>query len=356
MDWIRQNKTAATIIGVATAGALGLGGMLYLAYTDYDQSLGQYQKLSSDIARMESASLYPSEANVKAKADGVAAYQVEVGELAKKLLDLQRLRKTDGAKEITDTDFQAKLKQLIAEIKTKAGQATTLPKDFALGFDVYTKSLPKSAQAANELDDYLDGVVAVVSAAIDSGVKSIDTLTRSELAIEKDGIPAPKHTPPPPKKAAPKPSKKKTKTAAPVKPPVEISQVVEKRQLILRMKLDQQPLQRLINTLSTPSQMPHFTIVRVLRVENEKQEGPIIGATPEELKDNPSAAHATATPASIATADPNKPQVVKDEVIAPTVAAKHDAFAVLGQENLVVYLEIDLVRFVDPASAEATTK
>ncbi len=353
MDWIRENKTAATIIGVAFGGGLALSGLLYVAYTDYDKSLTGFNKLAGDIAIMEKASLYPSEANVKIKADGVAAYQVEVGELGQKLLDLQNLNKDPSAKEVTDTDFQAKLKQRILDTKAKAQATTALPKDFALGFDTYMGALPKSAQAAKELNDYLDGVDAVITAAIDSGAKSIESLSRSELEVEK-GLPPPPRTPPPPKKA-PKKTKGKAVARAEVKPAVEVAEVVEKRQIILRLKLDQGPLQRFINTLASPGKMPHFTVIRVLRVENEKQEGPLIGAL-EEKKEKEATSHPVAGEPTVAVVPVGGPTTApKAEVIRPATPEAYDAFAVLGQESLTAYFEIDLVRFVEPSVVEAST-
>lgn len=38
MDWIRANKSLAAILGVAIAGALGLGVYVWLSYSSYSDS------------------------------------------------------------------------------------------------------------------------------------------------------------------------------------------------------------------------------------------------------------------------------------------------------------------------------
>jgi hypothetical protein len=198
-------------------------------------------------------------------------------------------------------------------------------------------------------------VDAIISAAITAGVKSIDSLSRSELEVEKGLPPAPRTPPPAPKNVKKSSSKKKGSARPVVKPPVEVAQVVEKRQIILQMKLDQGSLQNFINTLASPGKMPHFTVIRVIRVENEKQEGPMIGATDEKTDKAAAAAAAHVPDAPVKIADAaagiTAPKV---EVIRAATPDAYDAFAVLGQENLSAYFEIDLVRFVEPAAAEAT--
>ena len=357
MDWIRANKSLAGILGVAVAGALGLGIYLFLTYSAYSESFDSMQTLSSKIAGMEKAKLYPSEANVEKKEEKVSAYEDEVGKLGTVLLTLQ---KEVTSKPIRDTDFQGKLKQRISEIREKA--KGSLPKDFAFGFNSYTSSLPQP-DATQDLNDYLDGVDAIVTAALDSGSKSIDNLVRSEMAIEKGGggakvKKAPK--PAPVKPVTTGKGKKKGKEKV-VKAPVEITKVVERRVVTLDITTDQAPLQTFLNTLASASLMKHFTVVRVLRVENEKQEGPasksaaLTGSGGLNIKDKnglvtPVPVEPEAPAADGTTPAPAAPKV---EVITAAKPAPPDAVKVLGGELLKAHLEIDLVRFLEPDSEAA---
>lgn len=342
MDWIREHQKLATIVGIFVAGALALGALLFTSNSGYAGSLETFTSMAGKVAMMEKAPLYPNEENVSALDEKVTGYENEVSRLGDVLLKLQT-----PVVPITDTDFQAKLKQRIAEIKTKSESGTKLPKDFAFGFDVYTQSLPRSPEAARELGDYFDAVDAVVVAAMDSGARSIDSLSRSDLVVEKDA-------PPPPKPVAVKKEsnfgkKKGSAAKKAVAPPKEIAKVVERRQLKLSFTADQKALQTLTNTLSSASKMPYYTVLRIVRIENEKQIGPV--RTALSTGDVPVSGSKTAVVANIDTPPPVDGAVLpKAEVIEAAKPAPADATAVLGGELLKVFFEIDLVRFVEPAS------
>ena len=343
MDWIREHKTLATIAGIFLAGAMALGAMLLMAHFAYGDSLDNLESLKTKLSSQEKAAIYPSEQNVALLDEKVGSYEAAVGNLGEVLLKLQV-----PAKDITDTDFQAKLKQQIADIRAKAQEGhCQLPKDFAFGFDAYTKGPPPSS-AAKELNDYLDAVTAVVSAAIENGVTGIDSLQRTELKAEKGEppAPAPKVEPKVSSRAKTKPSKSKAKTDKPAR---EVAKVVERRQVSVSMTTDQRPLQAFMNILASPTKMSHFTVVRNLRVENEKQDGPprsiVMPTSPESPK---APVEPTGDSASKATEGDTASKTPKVEVITAPKGAKPDAIAVIGGEKLKVYLEIDLIRFVEP--------
>ena len=106
------------------------------------------------------------------------AYTDAVGKLS---LVLYKLQPDD--KPITNTDFQAKLKSKIADVKKVGGNR--LPAEFNMAFDQYIAELPKSDQIATELSTYLDAVDEIVKMLLKSGIKSIDLLERAELPSEK---------------------------------------------------------------------------------------------------------------------------------------------------------------------------
>lgn len=360
MDWIRANKSLAAILGVAAAGVIGLAVVLYLSFSAYSDSADSLQAQASKVAGMEKAKLYPNEANLETKEEKVAAYEEEVGKLGAVLLALQK--EVTSTKAITDTDFQAKLKQHIAEIRERGKDV--LPKDFAFGFTRYTTSLP-SQESTADVNDYFDGVDAIVTAALDAGVKKIDGFNRSELAVENGGAkPKVKKTAPAPK---PAPSKGKGKNKGKDKvvkaPPPPVAQVIERRVITFDITADQAPLQTFVNALASATTMKHFTVLRMLRVENEKQEGPLNRVAPpttgtggyKVLNKDGLISAATVEPATPEPAPdgttPAKPEK-KEEVIVAAKPEQPDAVKVLGGEMLKAHLEIDLVRFLEP-DAEA---
>ena len=356
MDWMRENKTLAAIIGLMVAGGLGLAAVLVMSYFSYAATLEEFQAGSNKVAALKGAKLYPSEENVVAKETAISEYEDVVSRLGLTLLALQQ-----PVKPLTDTEFQARLKARIAETRQKAdGRTPTvmkLPKDFAFGFDSYTANLPRSAEAATQLGDYLGAVDDIVNMLISSGVSSIDSIERTELDVEKGKPPPPPEPPKEAKKTTPKKGAKGKAAEKKPAPPKEIAKVVERRTLTLVLTADQGPLQVIMNKFASPSEMVHFTIVRQLRVENEKQEGPLRGSLPKLDQStqtiDPSAPvpGAPTEPADAKSA--TVPGLEKAQVIEPVKAALPDAQAVFGEEKLKVYMEIDLVRFLEPSSGEA---
>jgi hypothetical protein len=336
MDVIKENKTLAAILGVMVVGGLGLVALLVTSYLGFTSSMEQFETASNAVATLKGAKLFPSEENVKEKEASVVEYEQAVNTLGTVLLKLQQ-----PVAPLSETEFQAKLKSGIARVKGAAGNATKLPKEFAFGFDTYTSSLPKSAQVATELGDYLAAVEAVTDLAIASGVASIDSIARSELQVEK-GAPPP--APPPPTKKGGAKSAAGKGTGKAVK---EIAKVVERRTLTLTLTADQAPLQKLMNELASPSRMPYFTVVRQLRIENEKQEGPLRGSL--SLAPPPDAGLPAPTE-PLPGGTPDAAAAPKVEVIEPAKPAAPDAQAVFGDEKLKIYLEIDIVRYLEPAA------
>ena len=341
MDWIRENKTLATIAGVFLAGAVGIGALLVVSHLNYGESLTKYEEASRKVASQEKAALYPSQENVDALAQKVSSYEEAVGKLGDVLLRLQ-----PKTPDIKDTEFQAALKEKIAAVRAKADQAKCgLPKDFAFGFDVYGRQVPPAA-AAVELKDYFDSVDAIVAAVIENGVSSIDSFERSELKIEK-GEPQSKPEPVQPEKKSKSKSTSKPGSKL-TKPAKEITKVVERRQVTMTITTDQRPLQALMNILASPTKMPYFTVVRNLRIENEKQDGP--------LRNLPLPASSSVEPPSPEAKPSDKPAAegepahAKVEVLTAPKPLAADAVAVIGGEKLKVYLEIDLIKFVAPTS------
>jgi hypothetical protein len=116
------------------------------------------------------------------------------------------------------------------------------------------------------------------------------------------------------------------------------SAILEKRQIALILTLDQGPLQLLISRLANPSDMPFFTSIRLLRIENERQDGPL--RSDVRLPAAPSEGGAAAeTPTAAAATDEIK----------PPPPAPVDSVPVIGKELLKVRMEIDLIKFLDAA-------
>ena len=198
---------------------------------------------------------------------------------------------------------------------------------------------------ATELSGYLDGVEMLTKLAMTSKVASIDLLERSQLPAEKAGAPA---------SATPKKSPYGQQAAA----APAAKAIYEKNQVTMILTLDQGSLQtvlsRLANTSDTTSEADSkksfFSTVRLVRVENQAKTGP------RKTKASPAPApepQATEAPAPAPPKDGKEAAPAGPVEIKPPAPSAPDSFAVLGQEMLKVYLEIDLVKFLSAAPAAA---
>ncbi|MDB6007033.1 MAG: hypothetical protein JWR15_4020 [Prosthecobacter sp.] len=312
MDWIRENKPLAAILGVIIVGSLALGYLLFGAWSTYSETKEGYLGLGSQVAGMKAARLAPTEENLKAKQAQVDEYATLVNTLGRTVLLLQ-----PKVEPIKDIEFQSKLKTKISDVRKAVQSRMQIPPEFAFGFEEYNNSLPKSAAAATELSDYLDAMDELVKLFLKCGVKSVELLERSKLPIETQG----------------------TTASQGVNPGMQgqmAASILEKRQISVNLTLEQGPLQRLVSSLSS-TEMPYFTSLRVLRIENQRLDGPLLS----EIKVLVSAPVAAA------------PEEAASDEIKPPPAATPDAVAVFGNELLRVRMEIDLVKFLDAAAGIA---
>ncbi len=335
MNWIKENKKLAGILGFMIFGAIGMGVQLFMSYSSYAASVEEFEVSNAQIKSLRSAKLFPDEANVALKEKSATEYADKVDLLRGALLKIQ-----PQIKPMTEAEFQAKLKERSGAVKKLAeASKIALPggPEFALGFNEYTVSSPKSAEAAAELNIQLDAINSLVLALIESGIKSLDSLERTRLPVENASAP---NVPAPAPKVVATPKDKKSKkpiiTAAAAAEPV-----LDRYPIKITITTDQSPFQQIVNTLSNPSKMPHFLVIRLLRIENEKQDGPL----KDEIKSRKSEA-------PIAPPEPVAPKVGATATIVAPSPAPQDAVTVMGEEKLKVYMGIDYIRFRPVADSD----
>lgn len=341
MNWIKENKSLAGILGVMIAGAVALAVLLFMSYTAYNDSVEKWKSTSENVKRLKSAKLYPDTANVAAKEKMVSEYADKVNLLRATLLDS---KVQQAVKPISETEFQAKLKDRANTVKRLAeGSQVLLPADFALGFDEYTGSLPRTPEVAADLNIHLDVMEKLVTALIQSGVKSVDMLERTKLPNEKAAVAAPVIAP---KSTKTKSANTKGKNKTIITAAAAAEPVLDRYPIKLMLTTDQGPFQTLMNTLANPSKLPHFLVVRQLRVENEKLDGPL----KSEIRISRDSVSTETTAAAPAAAPSGAP--AGTQVIVPPKASAKDAITIMGEEKLKLYLEVDYIRFRPAAEVE----
>ncbi len=127
--------------------------------------------------------------------------------------------------------------------------------------------------------------------------------------------------------------------------------IVSKRQASVILTLDQGALQLLVSRLANPSEMPFFSSLRLMRIENQRTEGPLRS---EVVLPQAADAGGDGDPnaGGVVAVAPGESQPVSNEIKAPEPAAP-DSVPVIGEEKLKVQLEIDFLRFSDAAQGVA---
>lgn len=347
MNWIKENKSLAAVFGIMIVGAIALGVVLFLSNSTYSTKKADWETATASLNRLEIQKLYPNAANAREKEAKVTAYANEVNLLRDALL-LPSVQQP--VKPISETEFQAKLKERVTAVKRAAAAADILlPSEFALGFEDYTGSLPRSPEVAADLSLHLDVLEKLTSVLIDSGVRSIDSFIRLPLPNEKaDPVP----TGPAASSTTPRGGAKKkpliTEAAA-------AEPVLDRYTTKIMLTTDQAPFQAVLNTLSDPAKTPHFLVVRLLRVENEQSESPLKEEVRSQTRNLETSSVDAASAVSALSEDPNAATTGK--TIVPPAPLPVDAVTIMGNEMLKVYLEVDYIRFrpVADKTGETTT-
>lgn len=327
----KSNSFLPGYFAVLGLGALGLGYLAWSASSSADDAQASYQSTKDSLDSMQRGTIFPNAENEAKKKKLVDALASKV----KTLVDgVSKFQSPINPAE-TGESFQKKLVATDTAIKEAAkGRKITLAEKFSIGFDKYADSFA-SAQAAPKLAAELDAVAFLLNTAMASGVNSIDSFTRAELDIEKAAPPADPTPKPGTRPAAPnppKPNPQRPAATAKGAPVVEESKVLDRQPMNLVVTGSNIAITQLLSNLANvkPGDSgAHFFTIRMLRVENSMKNGPdkSVTVTMEEKED---------------------PET--------KITVKRDAKYILGDEKVTLFLDLDLVRFVDPASETAAAK
>ena len=325
MSKAKKNNFLTGYFAAIGVGAVGLGYLAYSSWTGAAEAKETYGQTRTKLESLYKGKIFPNQGNVDAKTKQVDAIADKVTELNQAVLAFQTPLTEMGVQ-----DFQTKLQGYRDTlIKEAANAGTKLPEGFDMGMKQYLSEFAESS-AVPKLDAWLEGINFLTRTLLGSGVNSIDSLTRTTLPFES-GAPAPKEEAPKAKaKPAPKPAPGKKGLAAKVEAPLlPESKVLERFPVSVTFTGSNRALNDVLSALANTkaeSKSPYFFVIRDIRVENEKKDGPS-----------------------------SNQNVTIQEVTAPDGGEtyKRDAIFIFGNEKLQVYLDLDLIRFVDPAAVVA---
>jgi len=321
----KQSKFLIIYFSVLGAGALVLGYLGWSASSTAEEAETKYKNAVIDLDRLEKAPLSRTKENAARKTDLVKTYVDQVQSLNTSMMAWQ----TPLNESESNESFQKKLNEAVKAVRANgASSQVKVPEKFDFGMDKYLSGFPVPGTAPR-LSAQLDSLIFLTNAAMSAGVSSIDSLTRGELAFEKETTgttPTASAALTPAQKAAARKAEAeaKSKVKAPAGPAMDESTVLERQPLALTVTGKNHSVIALLEALAntSPEKMaPHFFVIRTLRVENQLKDGPAKTQTVEK-KEN----------------EETGPDGKKSVVI-------RDAMYLLGNEQVKMHLDLDLIRF-----------
>lgn len=309
------------LIAFAIISILAVGGAGYYAFqgwSKYSEASLAWESNVNTIESLQRRVPYPSEENVAELGEKVKAYEEANASLFETITTFTRELNTD----LPNTEFQRVLKdrvQQFREFAANGGMEVTEADTFQLGFDLYSNNLP-APELVPLLDYELEAIDHLLRELVNSKAVLLDSFERDPIVGEPGGAEA------------------------------RDDSVVQKYPIRIRFRIGHNGFQEFINKMANDREF--FYILRVLRVENAMIEGPI-KLTSDNTSDIPSFTNPdTGEPASydklVEWGFPDAPSDQLNQAAAAEgfMPADLDARILMGQENLTVFMVVDITRFL----------
>lgn len=317
-----NHKTWLTVFGVFALLLIGAAGFYaFSSYGKYSEEMSGWDSSVGTIESLERRVPYPNEENAEALKKSVEGYDASVQELYHSLNSFQRPLN----EALQGTQFAQLVKKSVQEYREFAkagGLEIESTEEFQLGFDAYSSSIP-APELVPVLDYELEAIDHLLRELVNSGVNTL-------MSFERDAIPG-----------------------EPGGAEDHDSGVVHKYPVRLRFRSDYESFQKFINSVANDKDF--FYVVRVLKVQNEKVEGPL--KTTDDGGDGQRYVYPDGEPVSFEDIQILRESSATDEEMevaareAGYARTQQDARVLMGQEKLEVYMVIDIVRFVNPGEA-----
>jgi len=321
MSWFSENKFLAGFGAVMVAGLGTLGYLTYSAMGKYETAVGNFDATAGQLKTLQETKPALTDANLKE----LVAQKQELGDKIasfQKELKARVLRVEPIAKE----GFQDLLKQTVARVAAKAGEAKVVPpKDFYLGFGEY-QAKPPDAKAAPALARELRAIELVMNVLIEAGNLELDELVRESLPEEGGKL----------KPADPQPAAGRQRGA----PERTDPGVVERAAVRIKFTSTDSTLQKVIAGLANHKQQ--LFVVRRISVQNKQAESPPRLASLETPPPQ-EAAPVAPDPSAAAPADGTPPEATPPAA-APTGVLSY----VFGKEKIMTTIDLELLNIADP--------
>ncbi|MDX1679792.1 MAG: Amuc_1100 family pilus-like protein [Akkermansiaceae bacterium] len=341
MNWIKQN-TFLFGLGVTTlVGAIILWFLGSSAASRYEEAKEAYDKALQDASRYEKLDPYPSKENLQGKRAEIEKYAQQV----EKLQEAFDPYRPGDLENISVQEFSANVKKANRETREAFGKNVSLPEDYYCGFEAYRGGALPPGNATSVLNYQLEAVKKLIIDLAQYGDIKLINVHRPRLP-EEEG-----------KKFEP-----------------EKGQVIREMPVELVFEGSESSVRKFFNTVV--NDQDHFLVLRSFSIANEKQQPPRKGdarfegrrrgggresgapaapATPnfdELFAPDPGGAVPEAVEGEEAEAQPEgAPAAPPAPEPAPAPARSTDdsriLYQVLGEEDLQVFMRIDLLLFLE---------
>ncbi len=322
-----KSQVWLTIFGVVSLLVLGAAGFFcFSASQAYSTSRSTWDQKVGTIRALESKPLYPDQDNVD-KAQGIVTeYNQAVEEL---FAGLDKFQKPLNLA-LSNVEFVDLVKNKVTEFRSHArAQNFELEagEDFQLGFDVYADSVP-APQLVPILDYELNAIDHLLRRLIAAGASSMNSFSRDLIPGEVGG------------------------------PEAQESGVVHKYPVRIGFRASHAAFREFLNGLSNDREF--FYVIRVLKLTNDEMEGPLketgefVSAFPRfEDPDTKVVADIERLESWGWTPEGGSPPDLEEKARADGfVPSGRDARVIFGQEDLNVFMLVDIIRFLDPSEVE----
>lgn len=313
MSWIKDNKFLVGLMGGTLVGAILLFFLGSSAASRHDMAKEEFDAAVSEATTFEKLALYPRQENRDGKTKALDEYRKTVGAMQASF-EPYRPEKIENT---TPQAFTNRLKADNDEVTAAFEDAgCTVPEGFFCGFENYKTTLA-SGSATGMLQYQLGGIKKLMLALAGSGATGLKNLNRPTLP-EEEGKPW-----------NPKPD-----------------EVARQLPLEITFTGPEKSVRAFLSSIVSPADQ--YVIIRSLRITNTRKEPP--RATDAKFE-KPAAATKPAAAADIfggAFVLPGDEEAADPAPAAPAPAADSSRILaqVLGNEELNVFLRLDLMQFL----------
>lgn len=280
--WLRTFGIVSVLLLAAT------GFYAASSFQRYRESLSKWDAKVELIADLEGQVPYPDEKNASVLEKRVGSYRDSVRALSETLKSFQRPLVTG----VENTAAQMRAMKYVEDFRlfAKANAfAIESENEFLLGFDAYADKVP-DPDLVPLLCFQMDAIDHLLRKLATSGAKSMTSFERDPLPGESGS--------------------RESSSGA----------VIQKYPVRIRFQTDHEGLQRFVNELANDREF--FFTIRVLKVQNENQEGPLKQIPEDETS-----------------------SVGPEKSLEIPIQSEQDARVLMGQERLNLFMVIDICRF-----------